>query len=66
MTTEKQEEMPVKKVAISPSDWEKIVRYLFDMPVSFGNADKAAEIKSIIENVLWLDVKIDKGKDEQS
>jgi len=54
----------VKKVAIEPNDWEKIVVYLSNTPVAFANAENAAEINKILSRVLWLDVIIGEVKNE--
>jgi len=58
MSTEKQG--VVKKVAIDPEDWQKIVEYLVKAPIRFEDAESIVELKSIIEKkVLWVDLKLD-------
>lgn len=55
-----EEKKTERKVVISPEDWEKIVKYIFGMPVSFENAEKAVGVKQSMNNVLLVDVNIEK------
>jgi hypothetical protein len=48
-----------KRVSVLTEDWEKIVKYLYDTPVSFTYVEKATEVKKILdEKWLLVDVTI--------
>lgn len=56
-------ENSVKKVAITPQSWEKIVSYITKTPVPSPYVKDLLEVLGLINEVQWLDVII--KEDEQ-
>jgi hypothetical protein len=47
-----------KKIVINPQDFEKIIQYITEQPVHFGNAKKAVEIQAILTSVQLMDIEV--------
>jgi len=54
-----------RKVVVNPEDFNKIVDYIVNQPISFINASKAVEINEIIQNVQIFDIEFNTEKDDK-